>query len=61
MAMANQFKGHVTAPNPHYSCAACRSDLWDFYKRFRNPIACPNINIADDGRTLCDRCYYKEG
>jgi len=50
----------VSAPDPHYLCAQCGRDLWLRSKRLRQPNTCPDVNITLEGKTLCNRCFYKD-
>ena len=48
-----------TAPNRHYRCANCRKDLWDRYRRLRNPHRAPAVFIDLDGRVYCQKCFSR--
>jgi hypothetical protein len=42
--------GQASAPQPHYRCDGCGRDLRDKRRR-------PSMNITQDGRWLCERCF----
>jgi hypothetical protein len=51
---------HISsATNPHYYCSNCKKDLWNKYKRLKNPMKSPIINKIDD-KIYCDKCYYEK-
>jgi hypothetical protein len=47
-----------TASNPHYRCVQCGKDLWDKYRRLRNPSRAPAVFIVGD-KIYCEKCYLK--
>ena len=48
-----------TAPNRHYYCSNCGKDLWDRYRRLRNPQRAPAVFIDLDGKVYCQKCFSK--
>jgi hypothetical protein len=50
----------VSAPNPHYYCAACERDLWTKRKRMVSRSTPPTMYTTLDGAILCERCFVSD-
>jgi len=48
-----------TAPNRHYYCSNCGKDLWERYRRLRNPQRAPAVFFDLDGKVYCQKCFSK--